>query len=48
MKDFERLFDTPEKKAKAYVFFTFVRLIWPLWIILGVTLFFILLILEKT
>jgi hypothetical protein len=48
MKKLEQLFDTPEKKAKAYVFFTFIRLIWPLWIILGVILFFILLMLEKT
>jgi len=48
MKEIEQVFDTPEKKAKAYVLFTFIRLIWPIWIILGVTLFFILLALEKT
>lgn len=48
MKEIERVFDTPEKKAKVYLFFTFVRLIWPAWIILGVILFFILLALEKT
>ncbi len=45
MKD--SLFDTVEKKEKIYLILTFLRLIWPFWVIFGLIMFFILLLFGK-
>ncbi len=42
------LFDTVEKKEKIYLILTFIRIIWPFWVIFGLIMFFVLLLLGKT
>lgn len=41
------LLDTVEKKEKAYLLLTFLKLIWPFWVIFGLIMFFVLLLLRK-